>query len=284
MPAQSDEGTQRKEAASMRRAVMLFTRVPEAGRAKTRLRTALSAAECIQFYSAMLVDTVRAVNETGVDLVVAYESVRTGALPSTRGVDAGLSSAPCADSPLLQRIAQARAQSGLATWFAEQQGASMAQRLEHALEQVFSSGFGQCVVLGGDAPEVEPRAIQEAFDALQQADVAFGPAFDGGYYLMGTADALPASFARITLSQESALKRSSEAFRADGRTVALVRACHDIDTVDDFREFVVRARADERVCALEAGIWAVSFFDSTQCSGCGWNQGSAGRAERCNDL
>ena len=44
---------------------------------------------------------------------------------------------------------------------------------------------GPVVIVGADAPDLAPRHVADAFRALGRADAVFGPAVDGGYWLVG---------------------------------------------------------------------------------------------------
>ena len=44
---------------------------------------------------------------------------------------------------------------------------------------------GPVVIIGSDVPSVQPRHIWSAFTALGKHDAVFGPAEDGGYWLVG---------------------------------------------------------------------------------------------------
>lgn len=53
---------------------------------------------------------------------------------------------------------------------------------------VFDCFMGEpVVIIGTDAPQIEPKDIATAFEALQSKDAVFGPAEDGGYWLIGLA-------------------------------------------------------------------------------------------------
>ncbi len=44
---------------------------------------------------------------------------------------------------------------------------------------------GPVVIIGSDIPDIDPAHIAEAFRALGRHDAVFGPADDGGYWLVG---------------------------------------------------------------------------------------------------
>jgi rSAM/selenodomain-associated transferase 1 len=53
------------------------------------------------------------------------------------------------------------------------------------LERVLRAATGPIVIIGADAPDVCARDIWHAFEALRRADAVFGPAVDGGFWLIG---------------------------------------------------------------------------------------------------
>ena len=44
---------------------------------------------------------------------------------------------------------------------------------------------GPVVIIGSDIPNIKVQYIKDAFDALDNNDVVIGPAYDGGYWLIG---------------------------------------------------------------------------------------------------
>jgi rSAM/selenodomain-associated transferase 1 len=71
-------------------------------------------------------------------------------------------------------------------------------------------GAGPIVVVGTDIPAVSPALIARAFRALGRADVVFGPAVDGGYWLVGMrrSPRIPRAFDGVRWSSEHALADS----------------------------------------------------------------------------
>lgn len=95
---------------------------------------------------------------------------------------------------------------------------------------------GPVCVIGADIPGITPPAIWRAFRALGAADAVFGPAEDGGYWLVGVRNAahVPATlFDGVRWSTEHALADTIASIPG-GRT-ALVDRLVDVDTVDDLR-------------------------------------------------
>jgi rSAM/selenodomain-associated transferase 1 len=93
---------------------------------------------------------------------------------------------------------------------------------------------GPVIVVGGDIPGITPAVIAEAFRTLGAHDAVFGPATDGGYWLVGLkrAKAPPASlFKDVRWSTRAALHDSMATLPT--HRIALVATLQDIDTVED---------------------------------------------------
>lgn len=85
------------------------------------------------------------------------------------------------------------------------------------------------VLIGSDIPGVTADHIQRAFQALNASDVVFGPATDGGYWLVGFANrrGVRQPFANVRWSSAHALKDSGGNFT--GRRMALIDELSDVD-------------------------------------------------------
>ena len=66
----------------------------------------------------------------------------------------------------------------------QQVGRSLGERLLIAFNEEMCDGH-PVVVLGTDSPTLPPAYVDEAFPQLRSNDAVIGPAFDGGYYLLG---------------------------------------------------------------------------------------------------
>jgi rSAM/selenodomain-associated transferase 1 len=92
------------------------------------------------------------------------------------------------------------------------------------------------VIVGSDIPDANAADMEAAFRALGAAHAVFGPAADGGYWLVGLPPRRPARpFAGVRWSSEHALADTLRNFK--GRRVALLRTLHDVDTADDWHRY-----------------------------------------------
>ncbi len=86
------------------------------------------------------------------------------------------------------------------------------------------------IVVGSDIPGIEASHVARGFAALSRHDAVFGPAPDGGYWLVGVRDIrlLPGLFRGVRWSSASAL--ADTLANIDGRRrVALIDTLADID-------------------------------------------------------
>lgn len=90
-------------------------------------------------------------------------------------------------------------------------------------------------IIGCDIPVAGPADVEACFRALGSAEAVFGPAEDGGYWLIGLGARRPAlPFANVRWSTEEALAGTIANLR--GRHIALLRRLHDVDTAADWQK------------------------------------------------
>lgn len=66
-----------------------------------------------------------------------------------------------------------------------QRGGSFGERLTNAFDDVRALGYEDVLAVGIDAPTLSPAHLARAFGQLEHRRVVFGPAADGGVYLVG---------------------------------------------------------------------------------------------------
>jgi glycosyltransferase A (GT-A) superfamily protein (DUF2064 family) len=90
----------------------------------------------------------------------------------------------------------------------------------------------RAVLVGSDIPGLARADIAAAFRALGRAQAVFGPAEDGGYWLVGLGPRRPSRpFAAVRWSGPHALGDTLANFA--GRRIALLRRLRDVDTAAD---------------------------------------------------
>ena len=199
------------------RAIVVFARAPRLGTVKTRLAAELGDDEALSIYRRLGAMTMRAVEG------VAACEVVVACTPDDAGdaICAWLGSVRCEP----------------------QQGTDLGSRMLAAIAARAADGMARTLVVGTDCPGLTPTLLEEAFARLDDADVVFGPATDGGYYLVGMARPHAHVFHDVPWSSEATLAVSLARAAAAGLRVALLPALRDIDTAADWRAY--RAAAVE---------------------------------------
>ena len=189
----------------MKRALAIFAKTPLPGMVKTRLTPPLSLEEGADLYRCMLLDTVDRVRSLPVDTFIFYDGDESFFRMSAPGV------------PLVRQHPE-----------------GLGGRLEKAFAALGSLGYGARVVIGTDAPDLPLAFIEEGFRLLEAgSDVVFGPAEDGGYYLVALGGAHGDLFRDIPWSTPHVLDRSLERARESGLASALLPCWYDVDSYED---------------------------------------------------
>ncbi len=95
---------------------------------------------------------------------------------------------------------------------------------------------GPVLIVGADIPGITPALVRDGFRALGDHDAVFGPAQDGGYWLIGLARRRPVPpglFDGVRWSSEHALS-DTLATLPDHR-IARLACLRDVDTLRDLR-------------------------------------------------
>jgi hypothetical protein len=96
---------------------------------------------------------------------------------------------------------------------------------------------GPTVIVGSDIPALFPAHVAAAFRALHRAGLVFGPAADGGYWLIGARGLVRARrlFEKVRWSSPHALQDTLE--NARGLEVALIGELEDLDDAAAYRRW-----------------------------------------------
>ncbi|EAU39658.1 hypothetical protein FP2506_13199 [Fulvimarina pelagi HTCC2506] len=96
-------------------------------------------------------------------------------------------------------------------------------------------------VVGSDVPNLSVAEIAAAFEALRERPFVFGPAVDGGFYLVGVADRAPKTiFDNVEWSTDDTLRRVLDNLPAD--SVSFVGTLDDLDDRDSLNRHIQAGR------------------------------------------
>ncbi|HKB00224.1 MAG TPA: TIGR04282 family arsenosugar biosynthesis glycosyltransferase [Methyloceanibacter sp.] len=187
------------------RRLVIMAKRPAMGRVKRRLAREIGATAALRFYRSSFSHTMlRLTADPRWLTVIAMDALADGTrLPSPRRAEL----MPQGDGDLGVRM----------------------QRLFTRLPP------GPVVVIGSDIPSIRPAHIALAFRLLGQADAVFGPAPDGGYWLVGLkrTPRVLMPFARVHWSGPHALADTRANLK--GKRVALAACLSDVDRAEDLR-------------------------------------------------
>ena len=200
---------------SMKRRLIVFTRYPEPGQTKTRLIPALGTEGAAELQRQMteyiLAQALQFAAPRGVGIDVYYCGGSRQQMRDWLGRDIGLK-------------AQATGE--------------LDQRMGQAFTEAFAAGADEVVIIGTDIPGLGPCILANAFDALVDKDLVFGPAFDGGYYLIGANRAGytrvgSALFAAIEWGSATVLQKTLKIASEHQTAFTLLEKLRDVDRIED---------------------------------------------------
>ena len=197
--------------------LLVFARLPEPGRVKTRLAADVGAERALAVYEAMLRDVIASIGPSTPDTEIEFLWPPT---PHANG--AALRSAFAQHAVALQT------------------GETLGDRLSMAFsERFFFHRTQKIVAIGVDDPLLPRALIDHAFALLDSCEYVIGPAEDGGYYLFGcrAMSFEPSVFQDIAWGTASVLSHTIGRIAATGRTMALLPQRFDIDTLHDLERF-----------------------------------------------
>lgn len=178
----------------MRPRLYIFAKAPAMGKAKTRLAADIGKVHAHRLYRTMLTKVIRQVQDPRWDTVIMATPTR--AIGTVREWK-GLPQLPQASGSLSPRLAAA------------------------------FTGKGPLIVIGTDCPQVTRADIADGFSALKNHKAVFGPADDGGFWLMGMSAPVKAEvFYNVRWSHEKTL--SDITANIDG-AVHQLRTLIDVD-------------------------------------------------------
>ena len=190
----------------MRPTLVVMLKEPRPGRVKTRLGRDLGMTTAAWWFRHQVRGLLRRVRDKRWNVVLAVSPDREGMLSRAWPAD-------------LPRIPQGRGDLG------------------DRMGRVFRTmPPGPVVIIGADIPRVNRARIAEAFAALGDHEAVFGPAPDGGYWLIGMKRAAPVPgtmFNGVRWSSEHALADTMASLA--GLRIAQVATLRDVDTVADLR-------------------------------------------------
>ncbi len=188
--------------------LIIFTRYPEPGKAKTRLIPALGTVGAADLHRQMAEHTIAQarVLQPYVSLEVRFTGAHQTQMQTWLGDDLD---------------------------YQMQSAGDLGDRLIDALRTAFSRGATAVIIIGTDCPQLDGALLQTAFEKLHDSDLVLGPATDGGYYLIGLRQLIPELFQAIAWSTDGVLSQTLAIAHALQLAIAQLPPLSDVDYPDD---------------------------------------------------
>jgi rSAM/selenodomain-associated transferase 1 len=185
----------------------IFAKYWEPGKVKTRLAAAVGQVEAARLYRHFVQTLVERFGNVAQRRVLAYSPrERSGSFTEIVGKQ----------------------------WALEPQSeGDLGQRMASYFENGLKAGATRVVLIGSDSPTLPQGVFDRAFHALESADVVLGPTDDGGYYLVGASQSVPAIFDNVEWSSSHVFEQTVEKLSAANLTWAALPTSYDIDDLDD---------------------------------------------------
>jgi len=196
----------------MMRVLGVFAKYWAAGLVKTRLAETIGPAAAAEFYRLMLDVILRRMRQAPAQShVVAYSP------PTAADAFAEL-------APEWQSTPQVAGDLGV--------------RMKSFVAEQFSQGASKVVLIGSDCLDVTPDLICQAWELLDEVPVVWGPAVDGGYYLVGLSSPTLPVFEGIAWSTDQVLRQSRQRVLTAGGRDALLPELADLDDWDSLQSWL----------------------------------------------
>jgi len=201
-----------------KRCVILFVKLPEKGRVKSRLAQRMNENLVLRLYENMVLDTIDMLTKGRFPFRICFTP------PDAR-----------------DRIREWLGQGYRAF---PQTGEDLGDRMENAFGHVFSEGAGDVLLIGSDIPGLTAGVMDEAFTALLKNEAVIGPAGDGGYYLIGFKKGSfePIIFHDMVWSTKTVFRDTMDRLHEASLKVHVLPELTDIDTVEDLRMIMSRVK------------------------------------------
>lgn len=219
--------------------LILFVKYPEKGQVKTRLARFLGEERAACLYRAFIEDLLERLSQGDYRFRIEYD-------PSTR------------KDEVIRMF-------GPVFSYLPQIGSDLGEKMANAFYRCFNEHIQQVVLIGSDSPDLPDAIIKEAFLALENHEAVIGPAYDGGYYLIGFQQESfhPPVFEGIAWSTDGVFAETMQRLLHAGKKVHVLPFRRDIDTQEDLMALVAGSdgtsfsRSRTMAC-LEAFGWTAA--------------------------
>ncbi|MCB0477472.1 MAG: TIGR04282 family arsenosugar biosynthesis glycosyltransferase [Crocinitomicaceae bacterium] len=175
------------------------------GKVKTRLAEKIGEEKAIQIYRQLLKITENTIREAKSDVEICFSEF--------------------IDSELFKGSYDLSVQCGN----------DLGERMRNAFHRGFQKKYKNIVLIGSDLPDLQLKHITQAFKELNNSDLVFGPAEDGGYYLIGMNKMITFPFENKKWSTSDLYQKTKVELSQYEYQISELETLNDIDTYEDFK-------------------------------------------------
>ena len=181
--------------------LIIFARRPEVSIGKTRLKKRIGKALGANFYHRNLLRTILKLHD---DKRIKLKLCVTP--------DSALKDWSNSIFPQIERIRQGRGDIGERMW------------------RILSKGNNKTIIIGSDIPDITSKIILSAWKKLYSSNIVFGPAKDGGFWLIGISNnkKFKGLFNNILWSKKNTLNQVKKNIHPSEK-ISYVNTLEDID-------------------------------------------------------
>jgi len=107
--------------------------------------------------------------------------------------------------------------------------------MRNAVAEAFNNGYKKVILIGSDIINLDSEIINEAMELLDNSEIVFGPAKDGGYYLIGMKSLHEELFIDISWGTSEVFIQSLKKCLDLELKIKIVRELSDLDRIQDFQ-------------------------------------------------
>ena len=197
----------------MSRLIVQFARAPVKGFVKTRMQPYLNPEESVKLHESLVIMCCKRLIASEVAEVHLWVDAQPEHPLFLSCVDSGVSSIKL------------------------QHGSNLGEKMFDCFTHTLRN-HESVVLVGSDCPAIDKRYLRDAFQALESAPLVFGPAFDGGYVLLGATEVRAELFENIDWGGSDVLTSSLRAAKRLGLEVSLLKILRDIDRPSDLEHYL----------------------------------------------
>ena len=185
--------------------LLLFVKNTELGKVKTRLAKTIGDKKALYIYKALLHHTSQITSKVEALRKVYY----TNFIASNDEFES---------SKFEKRL---------------QVSGDLGDKMYAGVKEAFGERAEKVVVIGSDCYEIDETIIEKAFEELTNHDYVLGPAYDGGYYLIGMRERNKSVFENMVWSTENVLLDTLLTIKEQNKTYFLLPTLTDVDEEKD---------------------------------------------------